>query len=388
VDNYAPNYSEPFKIPYILNVTAHSQVIFNCSVPLTNVTLWTLTQIDPLTGENIQYFNLTQNPTANKTSILISNGTLKYGLYKFFFNFTLITTDETVDPFVATVTHYIKVVPTGFIVSGYPLPFLSMPTTDYTLGPFDSVSLIPAFYSYDADFLVNRKTLYYKFYCMLADIVPTANSNNTNITTDLYWMNPNGELTEEQINSDDTCFRSSGKISNFEATILKKNKNFLLNLDLFYFDPSGNSFSISNGFQYQYEGKYYKIFVSTYIPLTKKYANITYNFNVVFPPGDIPVVALLYVEKIKYLNLILLITIFSLSCRVTRFCAPFPLYKKITKEDQIVMKGNCVRGCPNAHMTYYNFKIYKNELDFNFEYGAIVWQELNLTENYFLGNIL
>lgn len=52
------------------------------------------------------------------------------------------------------------------------------------------------------------------------------------------------------------------------------------------------------------------------------------------------------------------------------------------------MKGNCVRGCTNAHMTYYNFKVYKNELDFSFDYGAIVWQELNLTENYFLGNIL
>ena len=82
---------------------------------------------------------------------------------------------------------------------------------------------------------------------------------------------------------------------------MKKNKSFLLNIDLFYFDPSGNSFSISNGFQYQYEGKYYKIFISTYIPLTKKYANITYNFNVVFPPGDIPVVALLYVENLNIL---------------------------------------------------------------------------------------
>ena len=73
-----------------------------------------------------------------------------------------------------------------------------MPTTDYTLGPFDSVSLIPAFYSYDADFLVNRKALYYNFYCMLADKVPTASINNTNINNLKQTNNKNHNKKKNQ----------------------------------------------------------------------------------------------------------------------------------------------------------------------------------------------
>lgn len=218
VDNYSPNFSVPFQIPYILNVSAHTTVIYNCSLPnLTNISAWTVSRADPLTGEVLQTYNLSSSPFAisNKTSIFFSNGTFKYGLYKFFYNFTLITTDETVSPFISTVTHYIKVVPTGFIVSGFPVGFWDMPETSFTFGPFDSLSFVPAFYSYDADFLVNQKTLFFSFYCTIADL-NGASANTTNYTSDLYYMNPNGELTDEQLAADDTCFKSTGlqKFSN------------------------------------------------------------------------------------------------------------------------------------------------------------------------------
>jgi len=38
-----------------------------------------------------------------------------------------------------------------------------------------------------------------------------------------------------------------------------KLKSVLKLIDLIYFDPSGNGFSIPNGFQYAYQGKYYKV---------------------------------------------------------------------------------------------------------------------------------
>jgi len=49
------------------------------------------------------------------------------------------------------------------------------------------------------------------------------------------------------------------------------------------------------------------------------------------------------------------------------------------------MKGDCVRGC-NPSATFYTFKVYKNELDFNFQFDEIIWQEFNITDQYFVTN--
>ncbi len=70
---------------------------------------------------------------------------------------------------------------------------------------------------------------------------------------------------------------------------------------------------------------------------------------------------------------------------VTRFCAPFPNYKKVTRNDQIVMSGKCSKGCFNKHLTHYNFKIYKNQLDLNYQFDQIIWTEFNITDQYITG---
>lgn len=123
----------------------------------------------------------------------------------------MVTIDETVSPFIATVTQYVRVVPTGFIVSGFPVSFYEIPETYSEPLPFDTVSFIPAFYSYDTDALVNEKTLYYKFYCMLVDMNAPVNAT-ANITNELYYINPKSDLTPEQLEADDTCFKNEGKI--------------------------------------------------------------------------------------------------------------------------------------------------------------------------------
>lgn len=48
------------------------------------------------------------------------------------------------------------------------------------------------------------------------------------------------------------------------------------------------------------------------------------------------------------------------------------------------MRGTCVKNCPNPHMTFYTFKVYKNLIDFSF--NKIVWGEVNITDDFFLGN--
>lgn len=74
-----------------------------------------------------------------------------------------------------------------------------------------------------------------------------------------------------------------------------------------------------------------------------------------------------------------------LRCKVTRFCAPFPRYKKITKNDQIITSARCIRACPNKHLTFFSFKVFKNARDFDFNFERIVWTEVNMTDNYFSG---
>ena len=62
--------------------------------------------------------------------------------------------------------------------------------------------------------------------------------------------------------------------------------------EIYYFDVSGNSFSIPNGLQEYYAGKNYQIMIMTYLPSIKKYRNTTYTSSMVIPSGTMPVVIL------------------------------------------------------------------------------------------------
>ena len=53
--------------------------------------------------------------------------------------------------------------------------------------------------------------------------------------------------------------------------------------------------------------------------------------------------------------------------------------------DQIITIGRCIRACPNKHLTFFSYKVYKNQRDFDFAYDRIIWQEYNMTDNYFSG---
>lgn len=48
------------------------------------------------------------------------------------------------------------------------------------------------------------------------------------------------------------------------------------------------------------------------------------------------------------------------------------------------MRGACVRNCPNPHLITFKFKVYKNPIDFGFDFPNM-WEEVNMTDSYFLG---
>ncbi len=209
IPNRADNFSYPNKLNYIKNITIATTVIYNCSVLHTNISTWTLERIDPLTDETLAYINISRFRGSNTSRLFMPNGTLSYGLYKFTFNFTIITNDETVGPYISTIFDYIRIMPTGFVVSGFNINYGELPQTELVVGPTDTLAFIPAFYSYDSDSLTNPKVLNYEFYCILADLNPAPSASNVslNFTNDIYWINPNAPLTKEQLDAEDTCFK-------------------------------------------------------------------------------------------------------------------------------------------------------------------------------------
>ena len=80
-------------------------------------------------------------------------------------------------------------------------------------------------------------------------------------------------------------------------------------------------------------------------------------------------------------------SIYYIRCKVTRFCAPFPNYKKITRNDQIVMSGKCTMACYNKHLTKYIFTVYFNQLEYNYNFDEIVWSKFNMTDQYITGKL-
>ena len=194
----------------------------------TNISTWTIERIDSLTGELLAYINITKLPTSKTSKLLISNGSLTYGLYKFIFNYTIITNDETVGPYIATTFTYAKIRPTGFIVSGEELDFGEIPGTSYTLSFSDTVAYIPAYFSYDMDALTDQKMLTYNFYCILADINPPTSNSSIEMTNELYSLLPGKSLTPEQMEAKDTCFKDESKLKIKLINQLIKQTNFYL----------------------------------------------------------------------------------------------------------------------------------------------------------------
>lgn len=123
------------------------------------------------------------------------------------------TNDETVGPYIATISTYVKLRPTGFIVSGFDINYGDLPQTVSTVFPTDTVAYVPAYFSYDMDALTDQKTLEYQFFCILADIeAPTQSSNvSLNFATELYSIKNGKPITLDQFESPDTCFKDDSK---------------------------------------------------------------------------------------------------------------------------------------------------------------------------------
>ena len=193
----------PTLIEYSKNITLNTKYELNCSCFYETSSEWFIYEVDPLWKNITRQINLATSSAISITELFISNGTLKYGLYQFIYQL-IITTNYPV-PILSSITGYIQIVPTGIRVSAF---------NDYnifdnklTVGPLDSLSFIPAYYSYDIDGFIDASSLSYTFYCISIDKNTT---NLSNFTHDLYSLQPTIDLNEKQINATDTCFKTMG----------------------------------------------------------------------------------------------------------------------------------------------------------------------------------
>ena len=100
-----------------------------------------------------------------------------------------------------TTTKYLY--PNGFILNAFPLNS-TISNQTIKVGLTDYIAFFPSIYSYDLNNLIDPFTLTYNYFCILTDKYPD------DFSLDLYSIKPNKVLTQEQINSANTCFKTNG----------------------------------------------------------------------------------------------------------------------------------------------------------------------------------
>lgn len=169
-----------------------------------NITFqWELNEINPLNGNITNTINLESNPTYNLDYFNITNGSIKYGLYKFTIRLNLIPLNNPTLVLKSSAYSYVKIISSGYILSAFNQDIAI--DNKLSIGLLDTIAFVPAFYSKDLDNLVIFNQLSYNYYCILEDL-------NTNLQKsfddDLHSIKPDTAITNDQMNSDETCFKS------------------------------------------------------------------------------------------------------------------------------------------------------------------------------------
>lgn len=179
---------------------------------------WVLSEIDPYSGVTLRTIDYNSIASVSLNSLTLFKAKLKYGVYKLGFSLALNVLQKDVfglflsAPKVVLTSYtesYFKIVPTGFVLAAFNSDlFQNSSSNQLVVGILDSISFVPVFFSYDLDNLTDSNSLEYNFYCCLV----SKNQVLNNFNQSLYSIVPDVELTSEQIESENTCFKSKGQI--------------------------------------------------------------------------------------------------------------------------------------------------------------------------------
>lgn len=208
--NELTSFSNPLIFQFTDTVNLNVVTSFKCWCLYSNSSQWTINKINPVTGKIIKAtaFPASVNSTNTSNLILPLNGTLAYGVYQLVYQ-SIMTSP--VNQYLSNASAFIKVLPEYFNVLGFDSG------ANLTVGPFDSILFTPPFYSFDPNNVISPLTLNYQYYCILMNATSKVQPNNFNQS--VYSIQPNVELTSEQINTPDTCFKSSSIINCFDSNV-------------------------------------------------------------------------------------------------------------------------------------------------------------------------
>ena len=140
----------------VVSLSTITSTACNSSYTLTNA--WQASRIDaPQTVE------LTTNPTCLSSGLVIQPYTLAYGLYEFTFQVSLTLSDGRILTSMAST--FVQIVPTGLAVYA-----LQNGVANILVGSQQPLTLDPASYSVDLDYLIATSSLQYTFYCHTLDV--------------------------------------------------------------------------------------------------------------------------------------------------------------------------------------------------------------------------
>ena len=188
----------PIIFEFLNSISLTGNATSNCSylnLPITYQ--WIVNKIDPLTKNILQKVNFNTTIPINLTNLIIPNATLSYGFYQVIFqaiaSFSFIQT-------ISNTTSYIQILPASYVIAAF------NQKVNLLVDPLKSISFVPAFYSIDPNGIIDPSSLNYNYYCILTD-ANTAQASNFN--QPIYSILPNVDLTQDQTNNENTCFKSS-----------------------------------------------------------------------------------------------------------------------------------------------------------------------------------
>ena len=178
--------------------TVSSVISFYCNTNFTYVNQWTLSQI----GQQIINIDLSANPTAQLSELVIKENTLAYGLYRFQFQVT-VTFNGNSQISSNLAETFIEIVPTGLAVFA-----IENGVSSVLIGTKQSFYLQPSVFSLDFDNIIQPSQLNFTYFCKTVN-QSDPNSINTPVgTIDLFSYKLNQALTmDKSLN----CFGDNSK---------------------------------------------------------------------------------------------------------------------------------------------------------------------------------
>jgi len=217
IENRAPLFYNPliYKRNDLFSVV--SVIDINCSISLKNIKQWSVFTVDEATGKPTSMLNIDKYEypelfsTMYYADLVVRPNNLDYGLYTFVLDVTMLSTNKML--FTKQVDTYIKIVPTGLVISALSS---SVPsgggTITITRGFKQEIYFDPILNSYDLDSLATIFNLKFKYYCQVIESgVEMGYSEiyvNKKIDLNMFKLDANLQML---MANNRTCFNTQGK---------------------------------------------------------------------------------------------------------------------------------------------------------------------------------